>query len=72
MERTPRLYRRTRQRGGVLLGLCAGIGAHLGIDPAIIRLGALLLAVLNVAGLAVVVLYVIFALCIPLEPEQLS
>jgi len=72
MERMPRLYRRTRQRGGVLLGLCAGIGAHLGLDPALVRLAALLLVFLHYAGLAVVIIYVLFALCIPYEPEEAS
>lgn len=69
MERTPRLLRQRRGKGGVLLGLCAGIGAHLGLDPVFVRLVWLVLTFLPVGGLALVPLYVIFALCVPLEPE---
>ena len=70
MERAPRVWRRRRGRGGILLGLCAGIGEHLGVDPIIIRLGLLLLTVLHYAGLAVVLIYLLFALFVPYEPEQ--
>lgn len=65
--RSPRVLRRRRGQGGVILGLCAGFGAHLGLDPLIIRFGLLLLALLSPAGLAVILLYVIFALCVPVE-----
>lgn len=69
MERAPRLYRRKRERGGVLLGLCAGIGAHLGIDPVLVRLGFVLLTLLHYAGLAVILIYLLFALFVPYEPS---
>ena len=67
MERAPRVLRRRRDRGGVLLGLCAGIGAHLGIDPIIVRLLLLLLVLLPPAGLAVIIIYLLFALFVPYE-----
>ncbi|MBN2082159.1 PspC domain-containing protein [bacterium] len=66
----PRLYRRRRDQGGILLGLCAGIGAHLGLDPVLIRLGFVLLAVLHYAGLAVVLIYLLFALFVPYAPAD--
>ena len=69
MERAPRLYRRRRERGGILLGLCAGIGAHLGYDPVLIRLVFVLLCLLHYAGLAVILVYLLFALFVPYEPE---
>ncbi len=67
MERTPRLLRRPRGAGGLWLGLCAGIGAHLGVDPIFVRLVWLILTFLPVGGLAMLALYVVFALCVPLE-----
>jgi phage shock protein PspC (stress-responsive transcriptional regulator) len=68
MERAPRVYRRRRSEGGVLLGLCAGIGAHLGLDPIIVRLLLVLLLLLPPAGLAVIIIYLLFALFVPYEP----
>ena len=70
MERAPRLYRRTRERGGILLGLCAGIGAHLGIDPVLVRLVLVLLMLLHYAGLAVILVYLLFGLFVPYEPAD--
>ncbi len=67
-EQTPRIYRKRRKSGGVLMGLCAGIGEHLGLDPLLIRLGFVLLAVYT-AGLAVILVYVLFSLCVPFERE---
>ena len=52
------------------MGLCAGIGEHLGLDPVLIRMGLVLLTVLHYAGLAVVLIYVLFSLCLPFEPEE--
>jgi phage shock protein PspC (stress-responsive transcriptional regulator) len=79
VERTPRLLRQRRGKGrmlygifgdgGSLLGLCAGIGAHLGVDPVIVRLVWLVLTFLPVGGLVMIPLYVIFALCVPFEPD---
>ena len=74
LERSPHfrnmLNKVKRERGGMLLGLCAGIGAHLGYDPALIRLIFVLLAVLHYAGLAVILVYLLFALFVPYEPES--
>ena len=67
MERTPRLLRRRRGQGGMLLGLCAGIGAHLGVDPVLVRFALVAMTFLSVAGLAVPVLYLLFAICVPYE-----
>jgi phage shock protein PspC (stress-responsive transcriptional regulator) len=69
VQRPDRVWRRRRSEGGVLLGLCAGIGAHLGVDPVVVRLALVLLALVPASGLAVVVVYVLFALFIPLEPQ---
>lgn len=69
MERSPRVYRRRRTRGGVLLGLCAGIGAHLGVDPIIVRLLLILLLFLPPAGLAVIIIYLLFSLFVPYEAD---
>lgn len=68
MERSPRLYRQRRRDGGVLLGLCAGLGQHLGVDPAVVRLVLVLLVVLHPAGLAVILVYLLFALFVPYAP----
>jgi phage shock protein PspC (stress-responsive transcriptional regulator) len=65
LQRTPRLYRRTREQGGILLGLCAGIGEHLGVDPVLVRLVLVLLTVLHYAGLVVILVYFLFGLLIP-------
>ena len=48
----------------------AGIGSHLGVDPVIVRLALVLLALVPASGLAVVLVYVLFALFIPWEPES--
>jgi len=69
MERTPKLYRMRKGEGGVLMGLCAGLGAHLGIDPVVVRLAAVLLAAMSYAGLAVIVVYFLFSLFVPYGPE---
>lgn len=69
MERAHRIWRQRRGKGGVWLGLCAGIGAHLGVDPVFVRLVWLVLTLLPIGGLVMLPLYVIFALCVPLEPE---
>jgi len=70
MQRSSRLYRRKREQGGILLGLCAGIGEHLGIDPVLVRLVLVLLTVLHYAGLAVILVYFLFGLLVPYAPED--
>jgi phage shock protein PspC (stress-responsive transcriptional regulator) len=67
MERAP-LYRVRRGQGGVLLGLCAGIGNHLGVDPIFVRLVMVLLFFVPVGGFAVAPIYFLFALFTPVRP----
>lgn len=70
MGRTERLLRRSRRNGGMWLGLCAGIGAHLGLDPVFVRFVVLALALLSAGGLAIALLYIIFGLMVPLDSEE--
>lgn len=63
--RAARLRRRPKGQGGVLLGLCAGIGEHLGLDPILIRLVFILLLFVAPGGLAVALIYFLFALFVP-------
>lgn len=72
MERADRVWRKRRNDGGVLMGLCAGIGAHLGVDPVLVRLSLVLMVLLPVSGLAVVLIYFLFSLFIPFEPQGSS
>jgi phage shock protein C len=67
--RSVKLYRRRRTEGGVLLGLCAGIGDHLGLDPVFVRLILIMLLFLNPGGLALVLIYLLFSLLLPYEPQ---
>lgn len=69
-QRDPRLWRRRRSDGGVLLGLCAGIGAHLGFDPVLVRLIFVALLLLAPAGLALVLVYLLFGLIVPYKPDS--
>ena len=61
MER--RLYRSQRDR--MLGGVCGGLGEYLGLDPTIIRLIFVLLALLGGHG---ILLYLILWLVIPPAP----
>ncbi len=61
MER--RLYRSQRDR--MLGGVCGGLGEYLGLDPTIIRLIFILLAMLGGHG---ILLYLILWLVIPPAP----
>ena len=67
--RTAKVWRVRRKDGGVMMGLCAGLGAHLGIDPVVIRLLLVILAFLNPAGLAIILVYLLFSLFVPYAPE---
>ena len=55
---------RRKQEGRLLAGVCGGVGAYLGLDPAVVRLAFVLL---TVAGGAGVVLYA--ALWLVLRPD---
>jgi phage shock protein C len=60
-----KLYRSRNDR--MISGVCGGLGKYLNLDPTIIRLVFALLVVFGVgSGL---LLYVILAIIIPLEPE---
>ncbi|MCB1220352.1 MAG: PspC domain-containing protein [Planctomycetales bacterium] len=67
MQRTDRVLRVPRGKGGVLLGLCAGMGNHLGIDPVVIRFILLALMFLTIGGLAVPLIYLLFSLFVPVD-----
>lgn len=62
-----RLYRSKKSK--ILLGLLGGLGEYFKIDPIILRIAIVALLFLSQAGLAVPVIYLIFALCIPYNPE---
>ncbi len=67
MQRSDRVMRIPRSQGGVLLGLCAGIGRHVGVDPLLIRFGLVLMMLLTIGGLAVPLIYLLFALFVPVD-----
>ncbi len=60
---TKRLYRPRNDR--MIAGVCAGIGNYLNIDPTLIRLGLLLLAIWGGGG---ILAYIIAWVVIPEEP----
>jgi phage shock protein C len=58
-----RLYRSRSER--MITGLCGGIGEYFKVDPVIIRAIFLALAFIGGGG---VLLYIILAIVVPLEP----
>ncbi len=64
MNRNKRLYRSRKQRQ--VAGVCGGIADYLSIDPTLVRLVWVLLALIGGPG---VVLYIILAVIVPEEPE---
>lgn len=64
MNRNKRLYRSRKQRQ--VAGVCGGIADYLSIDPTLVRLVWVLLALAGGPG---VVLYIILAVIVPEEPE---
>jgi phage shock protein C len=62
-----RLYR--VKKGKILCGLMQGLGRYFGVDPVILRIAVVGLMLIVQAGLAVPILYFIFALCVPYAPE---
>lgn len=58
-----KLYR--SRNGRAIAGVCAGLGKYLQIDPVIIRLGFLFLALAGGPG---VIIYLIMCVVIPEEP----
>jgi phage shock protein PspC (stress-responsive transcriptional regulator) len=58
-----KLYRSSTDK--MLAGVCGGLGQYFGIDPTVVRLIFALLVVFVGSG---VILYIILALIMPLEP----
>lgn len=61
-----RLYRSRTDR--VLSGVCAGFGHYFNLDPVLFRVLAVILGFMSFGTL--LLLYLVLALIIPLEPEQ--
>jgi phage shock protein C len=64
MEPAARLERSRDER--VVAGVCGGLGRYLGVDPVLLRIGAVLLVFAGGTG---IVLYVIGWIVMPEEPE---
>ena len=62
---TPRLLRRSRSER-VVAGVCGGLGRYLGIDPVLLRIGFVVLAIAGGGG---ILLYVVSWILIPDEGE---
>jgi phage shock protein C len=63
-----RLYRSRNDR--IIAGVCGGLGTYLGVDPVLIRVVTIILAVMSFG--TVVLIYLLLALVMPLEPDQPS
>jgi phage shock protein C len=61
-----RLYRSRNDR--VIAGVCAGLGHYFKLDPVLIRVIAVVVGFMSFGTL--LLLYLVLALIIPLEPEQ--
>jgi len=59
-----RLYRSTRDR--IVGGVCAGLGAHLDVDPSIIRLVWVVVTLLSL-GIGIIV-YILAWVIVPEQP----
>lgn len=59
-----RLYRSRTDR--VIAGVCGGLAQYLGVDPTLVRIAAVLLAFMSFG--TVLLLYLLMALIMPLEP----
>lgn len=64
MDLNKKLYRSNTNK--MLCGVCGGIGEYLGVDPTLIRL---LWALVACSGAGIVV-YILAAVIIPLEPDS--
>ena len=58
-----RLYRSKDER--MIWGICGGLATHLGLDPTIVRVAAVLSLILGGWGILV---YIILWFVVPLEP----
>ncbi|MFH0972081.1 MAG: PspC domain-containing protein [Candidatus Micrarchaeota archaeon] len=63
MEEVKRLYRSRIDR--ILGGVCGGLGAYFNIDPVLVRLIFVLLALAGGTG---IILYLVAWLIVPVEP----
>ena len=62
-ENTPRLYRSRTDR--MIGGVCGGLGKYLNIDPTLVRLLMVALALFGGPGL---VIYLVMLIIVPEEP----
>jgi len=61
-----RLYRSRNDR--VIAGVCAGLGHYFNLDPVLMRVIAVIVGFMSFGTL--LLLYLVLALIIPLEPER--
>ena len=61
-----RIYRSRTDR--VIAGVCGGLGAYINVDATIVRIIAVLLGLWSLG--TVLLVYLLLALLIPLEPGQ--
>jgi len=59
-----RLYKSSRNK--MIDGVCAGIAEYFGIDPTLVRLGAVLLTCVGFSG---ILAYIAAAIIIPRDPN---
>ncbi len=64
MDTPKRLYRSRSDR--MIAGVCAGLGKYFGIDPTLVRLAFVILAL---AGMSGGLAYIIMWIVVPEEPE---
>lgn len=64
---TKKLYRSRDDK--MIAGVCGGLGKNLGIDPTILRLIFVLLALAGTSG---IIIYGVMWLVVPLEPAPAS
>lgn len=67
MNTPKRLYR--SRRNSVLTGVAGGIGEYFNIDPTFVRL---LFVLLTLAGASGLIIYIVMAIVVPLEPMNLT
>ncbi len=64
-NQSKKLYRSNTDK--IIAGVCGGLGKYLNIDPTIIRIAFVILAIINGAGL---IIYIILALVISKEGQE--
>ena len=65
MDEPKKLYRIPSQ--GMIGGVCAGLAEYLNADPTIIRL---IFALLALAGMSGVLIYIVMWLIVPVKPSE--